>query len=173
MNSTWYTLKKVVFVTAPCTPICQNGGLCIARDVCKCPPEYMGERCQFPLCRPPCINDGHCVRPNVCMCPAAWKGDHCQKPVCHLPCLNGGRYRALSHCSRLDDLNAFLLMSPLKTCPYSVSLKSTLSSMPLIFLPNYNKISLNSLDCCLHVNPQFLHQYTPRLRTMNNRLVPN
>lgn len=82
--------------TAPCTPSCQNGGLCVARDVCKCPAEYMGEQCQYPLCRPPCINGGDCVRPNVCMCPAAWKGNRCQMPVCHLPCLNGGKYVFLS-----------------------------------------------------------------------------
>ena len=82
--------------TAPCTPSCQNGGLCVARDVCKCPVEYMGEQCQYPLCRPPCINGGDCVRPNVCMCPAAWKGNRCQMPVCHLPCLNGGKYVFLS-----------------------------------------------------------------------------
>ena len=117
---------EIVFVIAPCTPRCQNGGLCIARDVCKCPPEYMGERCQYPLCRPPCINNGHCVRPNVCMCPAAWKGDHCQKPVCHLPCLNGGRYRALSHCMCLDDFNVFTL----RTRPHSNTRSYSVSNTP-------------------------------------------
>lgn len=111
-----------MFVAAPCTPRCQNGGLCIARNVCKCPPEYMGERCQYPLCRPPCINDGHCVRPNVCMCSAAWKGDHCQKPVCHLPCLNGGRYAALSHGSCINDsVTVFFIYKPphYNTFPWS------------------------------------------------------
>ncbi|KAJ7389228.1 hypothetical protein OS493_032696 [Desmophyllum pertusum] len=76
--------------------------LCVARDVCKCPPEYMGDRCQYPFCRPPCINDGHCVRPNVCMCPASWKGENCQKPVCHLPCLNGGRCARPNQCTCLS-----------------------------------------------------------------------
>ena len=67
--------------TASCDPECQNGGTCIARDQCSCPPKWGGVSCEVPLCVPVCQNDGRCVvwSPGVhkCACFNNWIGIDC------------------------------------------------------------------------------------------------
>lgn len=44
--------------TAYCSPNCQNGGTCIAPEICKCPAEFKGNLCQYTAdrCSPKKLN---------------------------------------------------------------------------------------------------------------------
>ena len=34
-------------LTAVCSKVCQNGGVCIRPSVCECPPGYEGDACEM------------------------------------------------------------------------------------------------------------------------------
>ncbi|TNF34807.1 MAG: hypothetical protein EP329_06850, partial [Deltaproteobacteria bacterium] len=57
----------------PCTPACQNGGVCIGPDTCDCFGTGFGgatctEALSAPVCSPACANGGVCVATNTCDC---------------------------------------------------------------------------------------------------------
>ncbi|XP_002132784.3 hemocytin-like [Drosophila pseudoobscura] len=40
---------KISDCEATCSPVCLNGGKCIAANVCECPPSFRGKQCQYPV----------------------------------------------------------------------------------------------------------------------------
>ncbi|EDW29183.1 GL18548 [Drosophila persimilis] len=40
---------KISDCEATCSPVCLNGGKCIAANVCECPPNFRGKQCQYPV----------------------------------------------------------------------------------------------------------------------------
>ncbi|XP_062587619.1 uncharacterized protein LOC134249266, partial [Saccostrea cucullata] len=68
---------------------CQNGGTCVAPNVCRCPSGYTGNSCQTPICPGGCRN-GNCASPNYCRCYGGYSGTDCSTPVCNPSCNNGG-----------------------------------------------------------------------------------
>ncbi|ERE89283.1 von Willebrand factor D and EGF domain-containing protein [Cricetulus griseus] len=77
-----------------CNRHCENGGECVAPDICQCKSGWNGPSCSTALCDPVCLNGGSCYKPNTCLCPDGFFGAQCQNAVCHPPCKNGG------HCMR-------------------------------------------------------------------------
>ncbi|KAL1787423.1 von Willebrand factor D and EGF domain-containing protein, partial [Sigmodon hispidus] len=61
-----------------CNRYCENGGECVAPDVCQCKPGWYGPTCSTALCEPICLNGGSCYKPNTCLCPDGFFGAQCQ-----------------------------------------------------------------------------------------------
>ncbi|XP_062608025.1 uncharacterized protein LOC134269841 [Saccostrea cucullata] len=76
---------------------CQNGGICIAPNVCSCPAGYAGILCQRPICHPACQH-GHCVSPDRCSCNFGYTGAACSQPICNPPCQSGGTCVSINTC---------------------------------------------------------------------------
>lgn len=77
---------------------CQNGGVPFEEDdseVCICPEDFEGDRCETPICAGECQNDGRCeVMDGIpqCMCPSKYfTGNFCEEVVCEKECQNGGQ----------------------------------------------------------------------------------
>ncbi|XP_062822787.1 von Willebrand factor D and EGF domain-containing protein [Anolis carolinensis] len=73
-----------------CDPSCQNGGTCIAQNICSCVYGFVGPRCETMICNRHCHNGGKCVAPDVCECKPGWNSPICETAVCDPVCLNGG-----------------------------------------------------------------------------------
>jgi hypothetical protein len=41
-------------MTAVCSKVCENGGLCNAEDTCQCAAGWIGDDCTLPVCTTPC-----------------------------------------------------------------------------------------------------------------------
>ncbi|XP_062593100.1 uncharacterized protein LOC134254588 [Saccostrea cucullata] len=76
---------------------CQNGGVCVAPNVCSCPAGYAGNICQTPRCHPACKH-GHCVSPDRCNCNLGYTGAACSQPLCNPPCQSGGTCVSIDTC---------------------------------------------------------------------------
>jgi hypothetical protein len=61
-----------------CKPGCQNGGVCVADGLCRCPRGYKGAFCQNPICPGGCIPNSVCVRPAMCRCVDGFTGPKCR-----------------------------------------------------------------------------------------------
>ncbi|KAJ8306434.1 hypothetical protein KUTeg_016979 [Tegillarca granosa] len=61
--------------TPICDPPCQNGGLCVSPNQCKCDPAFTGNACQQIVCShlEPCF-PGTCTSPNICHCQTGFQG---------------------------------------------------------------------------------------------------
>ncbi|XP_022086754.1 wnt inhibitory factor 1-like [Acanthaster planci] len=85
-------LKSVI--NSVCSLSCENGGNCVAPDVCDCPAGYAGNTCAEPICSSPCQNGGLCVAPSVCECRCGFRGITCNEGLSALDvagamCLRG------------------------------------------------------------------------------------
>jgi len=73
----------------PCTPTCDNGGICIGDDTCDClGTGHTGPTCSDPLppptCDPVCANGGVCVADDTCDCTGTgYAGSTCEQSA---PC---------------------------------------------------------------------------------------
>lgn len=84
--------KRVKSVRPKCEHSCQNGGVCVGFNRCKCLPDYKGANCQNPICEPRCPVTAICIQPGKCQCKPGYTGRYCKrKHDCHMPCFNGGR----------------------------------------------------------------------------------
>ncbi|KAK7100185.1 sushi, von Willebrand factor type A, EGF and pentraxin domain-containing protein 1-like isoform X2 [Littorina saxatilis] len=90
--------------TAQCKRPCENGGMCVMLNTCKCRPGYTGLQCQTPICILPCLNGGVCQGPYNCRCPQGYFGSRCHEARCDRPCQNGGR---CLHPNRCQCFNGF------------------------------------------------------------------
>ena len=83
-------------MTATCSQPCENGGLCVAPETCRCKAGWGGFDCTLPMCDTPCPRDQFCIGNNRCACKPGFSGPDCGTPLCVQECLNGGS------CSRPD-----------------------------------------------------------------------
>ncbi|KAK3765433.1 hypothetical protein RRG08_066980 [Elysia crispata] len=75
-----------------CSPLCQNGAICISMNRCKCRPGFSGYRCEKRDCPAECLHGGTCNNlTGRCDCSAIYTGDTCETPVCEPECQNGGQ----------------------------------------------------------------------------------
>ncbi len=86
-------------LSAVCTFICENGGRCVADDVCQCATGWTGIDCATPVCSTACGLNKVCVAPNTCACKPGYSGTQCTTPLCQQKCLNGGFCSAPDTCS--------------------------------------------------------------------------
>ncbi|CAL4133700.1 unnamed protein product [Meganyctiphanes norvegica] len=88
--------------TGTCGKKCLNGGVCLTRNKCACPPGFVGDRCQRALCPFSCKNGGVCTGPHRCTCLPGYRGRRCQRPVCEQGCGKGGRCIGpnVCHCNK-------------------------------------------------------------------------
>ncbi|XP_066209875.1 von Willebrand factor D and EGF domain-containing protein [Saccopteryx leptura] len=84
---------------AICRPPCGKGKECVAPNICKCKPGYMGTNCQTAVCHPDCKNHGKCIKPNTCECPPGYGGATCDEEYCSPPCQHGGTCLAGNFCT--------------------------------------------------------------------------
>ncbi|CAI9717186.1 hemicentin-1-like [Octopus vulgaris] len=84
--------KRVKSSKRRCKHSCQNGGVCVGFNRCKCLPDYKGATCQNPICTPRCPAMSMCIKPGKCLCKPGYTGRYCKRRHgCKLPCFNGGR----------------------------------------------------------------------------------
>jgi hypothetical protein len=86
-------------ISAVCSQICENGGVCVASDTCHCPTGWSGIDCTIPSCSIPCGPNNVCVAPNTCSCKPGYEGLNCNSPQCIQTCLNGGTCSAPDTCT--------------------------------------------------------------------------
>ena len=59
---------RLMRVTASCSQACENGGVCVAPETCRCSTGWSGQDCTRPLCTRVCPARSMCVAPNICAC---------------------------------------------------------------------------------------------------------
>ncbi|XP_011923560.1 PREDICTED: von Willebrand factor D and EGF domain-containing protein [Cercocebus atys] len=84
---------------AICRYPCGKSRECVAPNVCKCKPGYIGSNCQTALCDPDCKNHGKCIKPNICQCLPGHRGATCDEEHCNPPCQHGGTCLAGNLCT--------------------------------------------------------------------------
>uniref|UniRef100_A0A2K5S664 von Willebrand factor D and EGF domains n=1 Tax=Cebus imitator TaxID=2715852 RepID=A0A2K5S664_CEBIM len=82
-----------------CRYPCGKSRECVAPNICKCKPGYIGSNCQTALCDPDCKNHGKCIKPNVCQCLPGHSGTTCDEEHCNPPCQYGGTCMAGNLCT--------------------------------------------------------------------------
>ena len=78
-------------MTAVCSKVCENGGICIGPERCNCTKGWTGDDCAFPICSKPCPARQVCVGPDMCACWPGWEGTDCSVPQCVQKCEHGGK----------------------------------------------------------------------------------
>ncbi|XP_014663672.1 PREDICTED: sushi, von Willebrand factor type A, EGF and pentraxin domain-containing protein 1-like [Priapulus caudatus] len=86
------------FCSAHCAAGCRNGGVCIRKNQCLCPPGFHGQSCEQAMCIFPCMHGGTCIAPFKCSCSLGWTGARCQQAICDPNCKNGGHCIAPNTC---------------------------------------------------------------------------
>ncbi|KAH9132513.1 hypothetical protein LEN26_007391 [Aphanomyces euteiches] len=78
-------------LTAPCSKVCENGGQCVATEMCQCANGWTGDDCTLPICSTTtCGNRQLCVAPNTCACvPGFTNSPACDVPLCVQTCVHG------------------------------------------------------------------------------------
>ncbi|XP_034877285.1 von Willebrand factor D and EGF domain-containing protein [Mirounga leonina] len=84
---------------AICRHPCGKSRECVAPNICKCKPGYIGSNCQTAVCHPDCKNHGKCIKPNICECPLGHGGATCDGEHCRPPCQHGGTCLAGNLCT--------------------------------------------------------------------------
>ncbi|XP_021574082.1 von Willebrand factor D and EGF domain-containing protein [Carlito syrichta] len=82
-----------------CRHPCGKSRECVAPNICKCKPGYVGSHCQTAICQPDCKNHGKCIKPNICECLPGHGGATCEEENCNPPCQHGGTCVAGSLCT--------------------------------------------------------------------------
>lgn len=90
---------RIRYMTAVCSQICENGGTCVAPDVCVCPNGWTGYDCATPVCTDACTDRTVCVGPDTCDCIPGYTGANCDVPTCSQSCEHGGSCSAPDTCS--------------------------------------------------------------------------
>ena len=89
-------------VTAVCTKVCENGGICRSENFCLCPEGWGAEDCTTPICDTIPLAQRKrrvCVAPNQYECIPGWTGPDCLQALCVQTCQNGGVCTAPDTCS--------------------------------------------------------------------------
>jgi hypothetical protein len=86
-------------VSAVCSQICENGGVCVKSDTCQCAAGWTGIDCTVPVCSSPCGSNQVCTSPNTCTCKPGYEGPSCNTPQCIQNCYNNGTCSAPDTCS--------------------------------------------------------------------------
>ncbi|DAZ94106.1 TPA: hypothetical protein N0F65_007940 [Lagenidium giganteum] len=89
--------NRIRQITAVCSKICENGGVCVAQDMCSCASGWTGDDCSIPVCQT-CGDRKVCVGPNQCSCIPGYTGAKCDVAQCVQHCANGGRCVAPDTC---------------------------------------------------------------------------
>ncbi|KPP78525.1 low-density lipoprotein receptor-related protein 1-like [Scleropages formosus] len=91
-------------VERTCKNYCQNGGNCSVNQgnqpTCRCPADFIGDKCQYRKCEGYCNNGGTCLLADngvkQCRCPPKFSGDTCEVDKCHY-CKDGKCIPTNSH----------------------------------------------------------------------------
>lgn len=76
-------------VTAVCTQICENGGVCTGPDTCTCGAGWSGADCTTPICATLCGARKLCTGPDTCTCVPGYEGPNCTTATCVQKCEHG------------------------------------------------------------------------------------
>jgi hypothetical protein len=77
-------------LTATCSRPCENGGVCVAPELCQCPSGWTGVDCSQPVCSSGCSSNQICTGPDACSCKAGFTGfPACSTPQCVQTCVHG------------------------------------------------------------------------------------
>jgi sugar lactone lactonase YvrE len=64
---------RIMVMTAVCSKLCENGGVCVKPEVCQCAAGWDGQDCTVPVCSSACPDRSVCVAPDVCGCIPGWQ----------------------------------------------------------------------------------------------------
>ena len=73
------------------TAICQNGGTCYGSGKCRCPADFIGDKCEMDKCENiTCGNNGTCLE-GKCVCYHVYPSNVCENHLCdaEVVCFNG------------------------------------------------------------------------------------
>ena len=79
---------RLLKMTAVCSKVCENGGVCVKPEVCSCQTGWSGQDCTIPVCEGACPARSVCVAPNICGCIPGWQN----KDETRLFIAKGGTY---------------------------------------------------------------------------------
>jgi hypothetical protein len=91
--------NRIRGVSAVCTQICENRGVCSGPDVCSCAAGWAGVDCTRPVCSGTAPANKLCVAPETFSCKPGFSGPDCDLPTCTQTCLNGGSCTNPDTCS--------------------------------------------------------------------------
>jgi len=91
--------NRIRAVSAICSQICENGGICTGSDTCTCPDGWTGYDCTLPICSMPCSENQLCTSPDTCTCAPGYTGSDCKEATCVQDCQHGGVCSAPDTCS--------------------------------------------------------------------------
>ena len=97
--------NRIRALSAVCTQICENGGICTSSDTCTCPTGWTGIDCTLladDACPSGCGTNEVCTGPNSCTCKPGYTGTDCDQPQCVQSCYNGGSCTAPDTCTCAD-----------------------------------------------------------------------
>ena len=86
-------------LSAACSFVCENMGICVGPDKCQCKNGWEGADCSRPKCSTPCGNNELCIAPDTCDCIPGYQGASCDQATCVQTCENGGSCTAPDTCS--------------------------------------------------------------------------
>eukprot|EP00903_Cladosiphon_okamuranus_P018631 g17149.t3 len=88
-------------MSAVCSFVCENGGVCEGPDRCSCPSGWIGADCSIPTCSAGlCGARELCVGPEECGCIPGYTGaPSCLVPTCSQTCEHGGSCGAPDACT--------------------------------------------------------------------------
>ncbi|OQS07103.1 hypothetical protein THRCLA_00879 [Thraustotheca clavata] len=90
---------RIRAITAVCSKVCENGGVCSGMEACTCAAGWTGDDCTTPICTN-CGLRQVCVGPNTCGCiPGYTSPPACTAPLCVQTCANQGVCSAPDTCS--------------------------------------------------------------------------
>ncbi|CAM9983282.1 unnamed protein product [Ectocarpus sp. 6 AP-2014] len=91
-------------LSAVCSFVCENGGVCEGPDQCSCPTGWTGLDCSLPLCSDGlCGPRELCVGPEECGCVPGYTGaPSCLDALCVQTCENGGSCGLPDTCNCAD-----------------------------------------------------------------------
>jgi hypothetical protein len=91
--------NRIRAVSAVCSQICENGGVCSGSDTCTCATGWDGYDCTLPICSSSCSENQLCVAPDTCACAPGFTGADCLEATCVQDCQHGGVCSAPDTCS--------------------------------------------------------------------------
>ena len=86
-------------ITAVCTKVCENGGVCLMENFCECPTGWGAEDCSSPICTSTPPDRKVCVGPDEFACIPGYTGNDCMTPLCVQECEHGGSCSSPDTCT--------------------------------------------------------------------------
>lgn len=91
--------NRIRRISAVCSKVCENQGVCTGPETCQCVAGWTGPDCTTPICTVPCGNRQICTGPDRCSCIPGYDGfPACTQALCVQTCEHGSSCIAPDTC---------------------------------------------------------------------------